>query len=265
MSTIQIASWNVNSLKVRLPHLLEWLDSTKVDLLGLQELKLSNDAFPLEAIEQANYGAVFAGQKTYNGVAILYNKNTMPEPQDVQVNLPSYADEQKRAISATFGNLRFVSLYCVNGSEVGSEKFNYKMAWYKALVDDCKNWLTRWPKLALVGDFNIAPTDADVHDPAAWKDKILCSDQERKHFNDLLNLGLSDSFRLFNQPEKIFSWWDYRQLALQKNKGLRIDHLLLSAPVAKNCTASYVDKAPRKWAKPSDHAPVVATLEEPIT
>lgn len=259
-TSIQLATWNVNSLKVRLPHLLQWLETNPVDLLGLQELKLTDDNFPVAELEAAGYGAVFAGQKTYNGVAILYKKATMPEPVDVQVNLPSFPDEQKRVIAATFGDLRFVSAYVVNGSEVGSDKFEYKKAWLDALLKDCEAWLAKYPQLALVGDYNIAPEDRDVHDPKAWAGQVLCSDDERTRFNTLLGLGLVDSFRLFAQAEKTFSWWDYRMLGFQKNKGLRIDHVLLSKPLAERCTASVIDRAPRKWEKPSDHAPAVATL-----
>lgn len=261
MAEVKIASWNVNSLKVRLEHVLNWLETSSVDLLGLQELKLTDEMFPVEKLEQAGYGAVFAGQKTYNGVAILYKKSTMPEPEDVLVNLPSFEDPQRRVIGATFGDFRFISAYCVNGSEVGSEKYAYKMAWFDALIKDSEQWLAKWPKLALVGDYNIAPDDRDVHDPVAWKDQVLCSEPERSRFEKLLELGLKDSFRLFEQPEKIFSWWDYRQLGFQKNRGLRIDHLLLSQPLIDACTASEVDRAPRKWEKPSDHAPVIATLK----
>lgn len=257
---IKLASWNLNSLKARKEHLLQWLAQSKVDLIGLQELKMTDDMFPLADIEEAGYGAVFAGQKTYNGVAILYRKDSMPEPSDVFVNLPSYEDEQKRVIGARFNNLRFVSAYCVNGSEVGSDKYEYKLAWYDALIKDCQGWLAECPSLALVGDYNIAPEDADVHDPAAWKDKVLCSLPERERFEALLQLGLTDSFRLFEQPEKTFSWWDYRQLGFQKNRGLRIDHILLTDDLVKRCESSIVDRAPRKWEKPSDHAPVVATI-----
>lgn len=260
MSTLKLASWNVNSLKARLDHLLRWLETNPVDLLGLQELKMTDDVFPLEAIEAAGYGAVFAGQKTYNGVAILYRKASMPEPTDVTVNLPSFPDEQKRVIGASFGDLRFISAYVVNGSEVGSDKYSYKLAWLDALLKDTESWLMHYPKLALVGDYNIAPDDRDVHDPAAWAGQVLCSEPERSRWQALLNLGLTDSFRLFDQPEKTYSWWDYRMLGFQKNKGLRIDHVLLSAPLAASCTASVIDRAPRKWEKPSDHAPAVATL-----
>ncbi|MCQ8897139.1 exodeoxyribonuclease III [Limnobacter humi] len=262
MSMLQLATWNVNSLKVRLPHLLQWLEKNPVDLLGLQELKLTDDAFPVQELTMAGYGAVFAGQKTYNGVAILYKRSTMPTPVDVEVNLPSYPDEQQRVIAATFGDLRFISAYVVNGSEVGSEKFEYKKAWLDALLQDCSQWVKTYPKLALVGDFNIAPDDRDVHDPASWAGQVLCSDEERNRWRALLNLGLTDSFRLFEQPDKTFSWWDYRMLGFQKNKGLRIDHVLLSEALANCCTASIIDRAPRKWEKPSDHAPAIATIQE---
>lgn len=260
MSEIRLATWNVNSLKVRLPHLLQWLESNPVDLLGLQELKLTDEVFPLAELQAAGYGAVFAGQKTYNGVAILYRLASMPAPVDVEVNLPSYPDKQKRVIAATFGDLRFVSAYVVNGSELGSDKFEYKKAWLDGLLKDCKGWLQRYPKLALVGDYNIAPEDADVHDPAAWAGQVLCSDEERGRFQTLLSMGLKDSFRLFEQPPKTYSWWDYRMLGFQKNKGLRIDHILLSDALVPHCTASVIDRAPRKWEKPSDHAPAIVTL-----
>lgn len=258
---ITLATWNVNSLKVRLEHLLKWLEANPVDLIGLQELKLTDDAFPVAELEAAGYGAVFAGQKTYNGVAILYRKSTMPAPTEVEVNLPSYPDEQKRVIAASFGDLRFVSAYVVNGAEVGSEKYAYKLAWLDALLTDCKSWLAKYPKLALVGDFNIAPDDRDVHDPAAWAGQVLCSQAERQRWQALLDLGLSDSFRQFDQAEKTYSWWDYRMLGFQKNKGLRIDHVLLSTALVPNCTSSTIDRVPRKWEKPSDHAPAVATLQ----
>lgn len=260
MPEFKLASWNVNSLKVRLPHLLQWLEANPVDLLGLQELKMTDDVFPVAELEAAGYGAVFAGQKTYNGVAILYKLATMPAPQDVEVNLPSFPDEQKRVIAATFGELRFVCAYVVNGSEVGSDKFAYKLAWLDALLLDCKTWLSKYPKLALVGDFNIAPEDSDVHDPVAWNGLVLCSEEERSRFQRLLAFGLKDSFRLFKQAPKTYSWWDYRMLGFQKNKGLRIDHVLLSEALVPACTASVIDRAPRKWEKPSDHAPAVVTL-----
>ena len=259
---MKLASWNVNSLKVRLPHVLDWLANNPVDLLGLQELKLTDDAFPVQALADAGYGAVFAGQKTYNGVAILYRKDSMPEPVDVEVNLPSFPDEQKRVIAASFGDLRFISAYVVNGSEVGSEKYAYKMQWLDALLKDSANWLEKYPKLALVGDFNIAPADEDVYDPAAWGEAVLCSPPERERFFKLLSLGLTDSFRLFEQPAKTYSWWDYRQLGCQKNRGLRIDHILVSEVLKPLCTASVIDRAPRKLPQPSDHAPIITKLGE---
>ena len=259
---MKLASWNVNSLKVRLPHVLDWLANNPVDLLGLQELKLTDDAFPVQALADAGYGAVFAGQKTYNGVAILYRKDSMPEPVDVEVNLPSFPDEQKRVIAASFGDLRFISAYVVNGSEVGSEKYAYKMQWLDALLKDSANWLEKYPKLALVGDFNIAPADEDVYDPAAWGEAVLCSPPERERFFKLLSLGLTDSFRLFEQPAKTYSWWDYRQLGFQKNRGLRIDHILVSEVLKPLCTASVIDRAPRTLPQPSDHAPIITKLGE---
>ena len=261
-ASIQLATWNVNSLKVRLPHLLQWLETNPVDLLGLQELKLTDDNFPVAELEAAGYGAVFAGQKTYNGVAILYKKATMPEPVDVQVNLPSFPDEQKRVIAATFGDLRFVSAYVVNGSEVGSDKFEYKKAWLDALLKDCEAWLAKYPQLALVGDYNIAPDDRDVHDPKAWgDDSILTSTAERAALRRLLALGLHDSYRLQHEEGGVFSWWDYRAAGFRRNLGLRIDLVLLSDALAARCTAASIDREPRTWERPSDHAPVLVTLD----
>ncbi len=259
--SLSLATWNVNSLKVRLPHVLGWLADNPVDLLGLQELKLTDDVFPVDALREAGYGAVFAGQKTYNGVAILYRLATMPPPTDVDINLPSYPDEQKRVIGASFGDLRFISAYVVNGSEVGSDKYAYKLAWLDALLTDCERWLKQYPKLALVGDFNIAPADEDVYDPAGWGEAVLCSPPERERYFNLLQLGLTDSFRQFEQAPKSYSWWDYRQLGFQKNRGLRIDHVLLSAALEPLSKASRIDRAPRKLPQPSDHAPVITELD----
>ena len=253
---MKIASWNVNSLKVRLPHLLDWLAAQQPDALCLQELKLEDAKFPLAEIEAAGYRAAFAGQKTYNGVALLARR----EIADVQINLPNFPDEQKRLIAGTVGDVRVVCAYMPNGQEVGSEKYAYKLAWLAALAEWLQAELVRYPKLALCGDYNIAPDDRDVHNPAAWEGKILCSAPERAAFQRFLELGLSDSFRLFAQPEKTFSWWDYRMLGFQKNLGLRIDHVLLSAPLAAACNAAGIDRAPRKLERPSDHAPAWATL-----
>ena len=253
---MKIASWNVNSLKVRLPHLLDWLAAQQPDALCLQELKLEDAKFPLAEIEAAGYRAAFAGQKTYNGVALLARQ----EIADVQINLPNFPDEQKRLIAGTVGDVRVVCAYMPNGQEVGSDKYAYKLAWLAALAEWLQAELVRYPKLALCGDYNIAPDDRDVHNPAAWEGKILCSEPERAAFRRFLELGLSDSFRLFAQPEKTFSWWDYRMLGFQKNLGLRIDHVLLSAPLAAACSAAGIDRAPRKLERPSDHAPAWATL-----
>ena len=258
---MKIASWNVNSLKVRLEHVCEWLVAHQPDLLGLQELKLTDDRFPVAELDALGYGAVFAGQKTYNGVAILYRKASMPEPADVVVNLPSFPDEQKRVIAATFGDLRFVSAYVVNGSEVGSDKYDYKLRWLDALNADLRNWTNTWPNLALVGDFNIAPADEDVYDPLAWGDAVLCSPAERKQFFALLDAGYVDAFRQLPQAPASFSWWDYRQLGFQKNRGVRIDHILLSKSLATSLKACAIDRAPRKKPQPSDHAPIWAEID----
>lgn len=254
---MKLATWNVNSLKIRLPQVLKWLAENPVDVLCLQETKLTDDKFPVAEIEAAGYNVVFTGQKTYNGVAIL-SKHGMTE---VVKNIPSFEDQQQRVIAATIEGMRVVCAYIPNGQSVGSEKYQYKLQWLDGLHD----WLTEQGKayesLALLGDYNIAPEDRDVHDPVAWQGSVLVSDAERAQFNRLLELGLKDSFRLFEQPEKIYSWWDYRQLAFRRNMGLRIDHILLSPALAARCKECVIDKAPRKWEQPSDHAPVVATLE----
>jgi exodeoxyribonuclease-3 len=257
---MQIAAWNVNSLKVRLPQVLDWLAANPVDALCLQELKMTDEVFPLAAIQEAGYHAVFSGQKTYNGVAVLSRSPV----RDVVCGIPGYEDAQKRVIAVTLdspqGEVRLVNAYCPNGQAVDSEKYIYKLSWYEAFTEYLKNTLVASPRMAVLGDYNIAPDDRDVHDPAKWAGDILVSPREREAFQALLALGLVDSFRLFEQPEKIFSWWDYRQFSFRRNAGLRIDHILLSTPLAGACTASVVDKAPRKLEQPSDHAPVVATL-----
>lgn len=256
---MKIAAWNVNSLKVRLPHLLDWLAEAKPDALGLQELKLEDHNFPRAEIEAAGYHVAFAGQKTYNGVALLAR-----EPiRDVVINNPHFPDEQKRLIAGTIGEVRVICAYMPNGQAVGSEKYDYKLRWLDALAQRLGEELTAHPQLALVGDYNIAPDDRDVHDPAAWAGQILCSEAERSAFQRFISLGLSDSFRLFEQPERTFSWWDYRNLGFRKNLGLRIDHVLLSQALAEKCTAAGVDRAPRKLERPSDHAPVWAEIACP--
>lgn len=254
---MKIASWNVNSLKVRLPHLLDWLAESRPDVVCLQELKLEDHNFPRAEIEAAGYQVAFSGQKTYNGVALLARAPIA----DVVVGNPHFADEQKRLISGTIGDVRVVCAYMPNGQAVGSDKYEYKLRWLDALAVWLDEERVRFPKLALCGDFNIAPDDRDVHDPAAWAGQILCSEPERDAFRRFLGLGLADSFRLFEQPAKTFSWWDYRNLGFPKNLGLRIDHVLLSAPLAEKCTAAGVDRAPRKRERPSDHAPVWAETE----
>jgi len=252
----KIATWNVNSLKVRLPHVLDWLAAQKPDVLCLQETKLEDKAFPFAEIEAADYRAVHHGQKTYNGVAIL----AKADAQEVVRNIPEFDDPQARVIAATLGDTRIVCAYMPNGQAVGSDKYEYKLKWLRALKAWLKDELARHPRLALLGDYNIAPDDRDVHDPKAWAGQILCSDAERDAFRALVELGLADAFRLFDQPEKAFSWWDYRMLGFQKNQGLRIDHILLSKALATECKACAIDRAPRKLERPSDHAPVFAEL-----
>lgn len=254
---MKIATWNVNSLKVRLPHVLDWLAAARPDALCLQETKTEDRGFPFAELASAGYHAVHNGQKTYNGVAILARE----APTDAARDLPNFEDTQRRAIAATVGGVRLVCAYMPNGQEVGSDKYAYKLAWLAALRDWLRDELARHPRLALLGDFNIAPEDRDVHDPDAWREKILCSTPERAAFRAFLDLGLTDAFRLFEQPEKSFSWWDYRMMAFRRNIGLRIDHILLSGELAAGCRACAIDKAPRRLERPSDHAPVVAEIE----
>ncbi len=255
---MKIASWNVNSLKVRLPHVLAWLDRHQPDILGLQETKTIDENFPINEIEAAGYHAAFAGQKTYNGVAVL-SRHAISE---VVTDLPGLEDPQRRVLGATIGTgdeaVRFLNLYVPNGSEVGSDKYAYKLDWLAALQGYVDQQLSAHENLVVVGDFNIAPDDRDVHDPEEWRDKILCSAPEREALQRLLDLGLSDCFRIFEQDEDIFSWWDYRAAGFRRNRGLRIDLVLASAAMSARCTASYVDREPRTLERPSDHAPVVA-------
>ncbi|MBB1161004.1 exodeoxyribonuclease III [Aquariibacter albus] len=262
---MQFATWNVNSLNVRLPHLLDWLAATPVDALVLQETKLTDDKFPAAEIEAAGYQVAFFGQKTYNGVALL----SRGPVREVQRNIPGFADEQARVIAGTLDDadgapLRVIGAYFPNGQAPDSEKFVYKRAWLAALHDWLRAELAAHPRLLLMGDFNIAPTDADVHDPAAWAGQIHCTPEERAAFQGLLDLGLVDAFRLFEQPAKSWSWWDYRNLAFRKNQGLRIDHILLSPALRPRASACVIDKAPRKLERPSDHAPVVVTLADAL-
>jgi len=256
---MRIASWNVNSLKVRLPQVLDWLDSAQPDLLGLQETKLTDDKFPEAEIVAAGYQVIFSGQKTYNGVAIL--SRLRQAPADIVTGIPGLADHQRRVLGASYGKLRLLNLYVPNGAEVGSEKFEYKLDWLKKLTRYAKKQLAEHRQFVILGDFNIAPDDRDVHNPEAWEGSVLVSPQERAALNKLCKLGLADTFRLFDQEEKIYSWWDYRMLGFRRNHGLRIDLVLASGALAKKCTASYVDKAPRRLERPSDHAPVVAEFD----
>ena len=254
---MRIATWNVNSLKVRLPHLLDWLARQKPDALCIQETKTEDAKFPRAQIEAAGYRVAFAGQKTYNGVAILAHE----EPAMVQAGIPGFDDDQQRVISATLSGTRIVCAYVPNGQTVDSDKYRYKLRWLAAF----ENWLAaeirKETKLAVLGDYNIAPADEDVHDPAAWKDQVLCSEPERAAFRRLLALGLKDGFRLFPQSEKSFSWWDYRMMAFRRKMGMRIDHILLSGELAARCSACVIDIEPRKLGRPSDHAPVFADLQ----
>ncbi len=254
---MKIATWNVNSLKVRLPHLLDWLAADAPDVVCLQELKMTDEAFPVAEIAQAGYQAVFSGQKTYNGVAIL----SRAPASDVVMGIPGFPDEQKRVLAATVDGARMICLYIPNGQSLDSEKYQYKLAWLNALQGWLKTELAAHPKLAVLGDFNIAPDDRDVHDPVAWAGQILCSDPEREHFRGMLGLGLQDAFRLFEQEDKHFSWWDYRQAGFRRNLGLRIDHILLSPPLAAACKSCRINKTPRTWERPSDHTPVIAEID----
>src|SRR5512135_2413979 len=248
---MKLATWNVNSLKVRLPHLLEWLAANPMDVVCLQETKQQDADFPQAALQEAGYHSAFSGQKTYNGVAILSR-----EPiGEVQYGIPNFDDEQKRVIAATIGGVRVVCVYIPNGQSVDSDKYQYKLKWLAALTAWLKEELVKYPRLALLGDYNIAPEDRDVYDPQAWQGNVLVSEPERDAFRRLQQLGLRDAFRLFEQPEKSYSWWDYRAMAFRRNMGLRIDHILISS--ALHCSASSIDKAPRKLERPSDHTPVI--------
>ncbi len=254
---MKLATWNVNSLKVRLPQVLQWLAENPVDVLCLQETKLTDDKFPVAEIEAAGYQVAFTGQKTYNGVAIL-SRHPMSE---VLKGNPHFEDEQQRLITATIDGVRVICAYIPNGQAVDSDKYGYKLRWLEGLRRWLAEELAAHENLALLGDYNIAPEDRDVHDPAAWEGSVLVSPPERDAFRQLLDMNLKDAFRLFEQPEKLFSWWDYRQMAFRRNMGLRIDHILLTAPLAARCSACIIDKVPRKWEQPSDHTPVVATLD----
>ena len=254
--TFRLATWNVNSLKVRLPHLLGWLARAKPDVACLQETKTEDRSFPLAEIEAAGYRVIYSGQKTYNGVAMLSRAALSAESRGI----PEFADDLKRVIAATVQGVHVICLYAPNGQEPGSEKYAYKLRWYSALTVWLKDLLQQNPNIAVLGDLNIAPEPRDVHDPKRWEGKIHFSEPERAAFRALVELGYKDAFRLFEQPEKQFTWWDYRLNAFQRGWGLRIDHILLSPELAKHCTACSIDVAPRKLERPSDHAPVLVDL-----
>ncbi len=251
---MKIATWNVNSLNVRLPHVLEWLAANTPDVLVLQEIKQVTEAFPADAFTEAGYKSVASGQKTYNGVATICRE----EPLDPITNFPGFDDPQRRILATTISGVRVVDLYVPNGQAVGSEKYEYKMSWLEALRKFLKAELESHKNLVVLGDFNIAPDDRDVYDAEKWGNAILCSPREREALGELLKLGLSDVFRQFDQAEKSFSWWDYRAAGFRRNAGLRIDLILASSAMAEACQTSYIDKEPRTWERPSDHTPVVA-------
>ena len=253
---MKLATWNVNSLSVRLPQVLDWLAAQQPEVLVLQETKLTDDKFPQADIRAAGWHSVWFGQKTYNGVALL----SRSEPLDVVRNLPGFDDPQARVIAATVDGLRVIGAYFPNGQAPGTDKFAYKMAWLDALRGFVAAELARHPRLVLMGDYNIAPEDRDVYDPVAWAGQIHCTPEERAHFRALCGLGLVDAFRLFEQPAKCWSWWDYRNLAFRKNQGLRIDHILVSEALRPQVAACLIDKLPRKNERPSDHAPVLLEL-----
>ena len=251
---MKIASWNVNSLRVRLPHVLDWLEAQRPDVLGLQELKMPTEAFPTEAFREIGYESVAYGQKTYNGVALV----SLRTPVNVTTGLPGFPDEQRRVIAADYDGVRVINLYVPNGQAVGAEKYIYKLDWLDALHAWLAEEVASHPEIVVVGDFNIAPADRDVHDPDEWRGKILCSDEERTRLQAIEAAGFVDTFRLFEQPDDTFSWWDYRAAGFRRKRGLRIDLILASTAMAERCTAADIDPGPRALERPSDHAPVYA-------
>ncbi|MDR9432603.1 MAG: exodeoxyribonuclease III [Spiribacter sp.] len=253
---MKLASWNVNSLNVRLPQVLDWLEAAQPDVLGLQETKLTDEKFPLNAIREAGYEVAYAGQKTYNGVAVLARTPIT----EVITELPGLDDPQRRVLAGTVNGVRLINLYVPNGSAVDSDKYHYKLNWLAKLQAWLVDELMRFENVVVVGDFNIAPGDADVHDPSEWQGQILCSGPERAALQAILDLGFCDSFRAFDQPEASFSWWDYRMNNFKRNRGLRIDLILTNSATSAALKASWIDRDPRTWERPSDHTPVVAEL-----
>jgi exodeoxyribonuclease-3 len=254
---MKIASWNVNSLNVRLPHLTQWLGSAAPDVVALQETKMEDSKFPADAIAALGYRSVFSGQKTYNGVAILGRD----KPRDVLTDIPGLDDPQRRILAATVGGLRIVNLYVVNGQAVGSEKYAYKLDWLAKVRAFLAEEMQRFPQMVVLGDFNIAPDDRDVHDPVAWHEQILCSTPEREALKSILDLGLHDSFRVFENDDGHYSWWDYRQAGFRRNLGLRIDLILASDALRSRLRGAAIDRVPRTWERPSDHTPVLLELD----
>lgn len=253
---MKIATWNVNSLRVRLPQVLDWLNSRAPDVLCIQETKLRDEAFPVDEIEALGFRSVFSGQKTYNGVAVI----ARPPIEDVETELPGFQDPERRVLSATIGRIRVVNLYVPNGQEIGSPKYEYKLDWLEHLLRYAKALLSNHRHVLICGDFNIAPEDRDVYDPEAWRGRVLCSEPERKAFKALTEAGFHDAFRKFEQPENAYSWWDYRAAAFRRNRGLRIDHILCSDPLYRCLKSCKIDKEPRQLERPSDHAPVIAEI-----
>jgi exodeoxyribonuclease-3 len=256
---MKIATWNVNSLRVRLPHLIDWLAANSPDAVCLQETKCEDGKFPYAELKAAGYCSLHNGQRTYNGVAIL----SRAEGVETCRGIPEFQDDQSRVIAAEVGGIQLVSVYVPNGQSVGSDKYAYKLRWFEALAAWLETQLKVHPRIAVCGDFNVAPEDRDVHDPAAWAGQVLFSDPEKAALRRLVDLGLVDAFRLFEQPERSFTWWDYRMMAFRRKMGLRIDHVLLSPELAAATTACTIDIEPRMLERPSDHAPVICELAVP--
>jgi len=254
---MKIASWNVNSLNVRLPHLATWLAEAQPDIVALQETKMEDPKFPREAIEATGYRVAFSGQKTYNGVAILARE----EPSDIVTDIPGLDDPQRRILVASVGDLRIANLYVVNGQDVGTEKYAYKLDWLAKVRAFLAEEIKRYPNLVVLGDFNITPDDRDIYDPVAWKEQILCSTPERDALKAIVDLGLHDTFRLFNDEAGQYSWWDYRQAGFRRNLGMRIDLVLAGEALRARCRAASIDRVPRTWERPSDHTPVLLELD----
>lgn len=254
---LKLASWNVNSVTIRLEQMLSWFETSQVDVLALQETKITDDRFPSSCFIDKGFHVVFSGQKTYNGTAII---SRLPMT-DVITDIPNFIDPQRRIIAVTVAGFRLLNLYVPNGSAVGADKYYYKLDWLAKVETYIAEQIRQYPKMAIVGDFNIAPDNRDVHDPSEWEGCVLVSPAERQAFTNLLGLGFVDSFRMFEQEEKQFSWWDYRAAAFRRNRGLRIDHILLSLELAKQCKYAAIDKEPRKAERPSDHTPVYVEFE----